>query len=82
MEERIIRSIDTFTIEVYEDSNGEHVEISPCSLRGRGAGIEFKKGDPLAGCAFLSKVSKLIGLDEVVSETVDEKTKQIAEENK
>ena len=62
---RLTVSIDTIYIEVFNDNGREYVEVSPSNLQGRGQGLVFMKGDQKAGCEFLSRISRLIGLDEV-----------------
>ena len=62
---RMTLSIDTIYLEVYVENGREYVQVSPSNLQGRGQGVIFPKGDETEGLRLLSKISKLIGLNEV-----------------
>jgi len=58
---RLTKSIDTFTIEVYNLNGIDYVEINPCGLRGQQDEIRFIKGDSAGAAGFLSQLSELFG---------------------
>jgi len=58
---RLTRSIDTFTVEVYNLNGAEYVDIIRTGLRGTRADATFLKGDSAGAAGFLSQLSKLFG---------------------
>ena len=63
---RLCKSLDTFTVEVYEFNGVAHIDICRCGIHGNKPGLTFKRGDQAPAVAFLKSMADLLGVvDEV-----------------
>ena len=63
---RLVRSLDTFTVGVYDFNGVAHVDISRCGIHGAKPGLTFKRGDQAPAVAFLKQMADLLGVTDEV----------------
>jgi len=56
------KSIDSFTIEVYDLNGVDYVDVSHCRIGGQKPAMTFIKGDSAAAARFLTQLAELLGV--------------------
>jgi len=60
------KSVDSLSIEVYEDKGAEYITISRFSLNGAMPGMTFRRGDPVAAARPLGQLAELFGVGPLI----------------
>lgn len=61
----ITKSIDTFTIEVYQINGSDYVDIRRSNLSASKPDITFLKGESAGAAAFLAQLAELFGVGKI-----------------
>jgi len=63
--DRLTKSLDNFTVEVYDLDGKEYVDICRVGIKGNKPSVTFLKGDNAAAVGFISQVAELLGVGPV-----------------